>query len=252
MIADTADELQRLVDKLDVEFNRVGLKINIDKTEVMGVTKRKEEMKEKAVRGIQTIKQVRSFKYLGSLMSENGRCDAEIRSRIAMGKARFGQLRGTLTNMNLSREIQRRVLQSYIRPGMIYGCESWTISKENKKSLEATEAWFLRRMLRIPWIARRTNKEVLQISGTKRELLTAIMKIQLGFLGHVLRSYGLESTCVLGMIEGKRARGRHGLTYMHGLKEAADIRIEKVTKLARDRKKWKSIVTTVIFDKVLR
>ena len=83
-----------------------------------------------------------------------------------------------------------------------------------RKSLEATEMWFLRRMLRTPWAAGRPNKEVLQISGTKRELLTVIMKKQLGFLGHVLRRDGLESTCLLGMIEGKRVRGRQRLTYM--------------------------------------
>ena len=76
MIPDTADKLQRLVEKLDVECNRVGLNINIGKTEVMGVTKREEEIKVKVVIGNQTIKQVRSFRYLGSLMSENGKCDA--------------------------------------------------------------------------------------------------------------------------------------------------------------------------------
>ena len=115
---------------------------------------------------------------------------------------------------------------------MIYGCESWIIRKEMRKSPEATEMWFLRRMLRIPWTARRTNKEVLQMSGTKRELLTVIMKRELGFLGHVLRRDGLESTCLLGMIEGKIARGRHRLTYMDGIEEAADIaRIGEVTNL---------------------
>ena len=160
-------------------------------------------------------------------------------------------MRGILTNMNLSRGIRLRVLKGYIWSGMIYGCESWTISKEMRKSLEATEMWFLRRMLRIPWTARRTNKEVLQMSGTKRELLTVIMKRQLGLLGHVLRRDGLRSTRLLGMIEGKSARGRQRLTYMDGIKEAAYIRgIGEVTKLARDRKKWKSIVANVNFDTV--
>ena len=165
----------------------------------------------KAVIANQTIKQVRSFRYLGSLMSENGKCDAEKRSRIAMGKAKFGQMRGILTNMNLSGEIRLRVLKGYIWSGMIYGCESRTISKEMRKSLEATEMWFSRRMLRIPWTARITNKEVLQMPSMKRELLTGIMKRQLGFLGHALGRDGRESTCLLGMIEMKRARRRQRL-----------------------------------------
>ena len=110
---------------------------------------------------------------------------------------------------------------------------------------------FLRRILRIPWTPRRTNKEVLQMSGTQRKLLTVIMKRQLGFLGHVLRRDGLESTCLLGMIERKRARGRQRL--MDRIKEATDIRrIWEVIKLARDRKKWASIVANVNFDTAVR
>ena len=82
--------LQSLVDKLDVECNRMGLKINIGKTEVMGITKSKGQLRVVVDIGGQTVKQVSSFRYLGSLVSEDGKCDAEIRSRIAMGKARFG------------------------------------------------------------------------------------------------------------------------------------------------------------------
>ena len=122
-------------------------------------------------------------------------------------------MRGILTNMNLSGEIRLRVLKGYIWSGMIYGCESWTISKEMRKSLEATEMWFLRRMLRIPWTARITNKEVLQMPGMKRELLTGIMKRQLGFLGHVGTEKGWPRKYLsfLGMIEMKRARRRQRL-----------------------------------------
>ena len=84
--------------------------------------------------------------------------------------------------------------------------------------------WFLRRMLRIPWTARRANKEVLKMTGTKRELLTVIMKRQLELFGRVLRRDGLESICLLGMSDRKRARERQRLTYMDGIREAADIR----------------------------
>ena len=92
----------------------MGLKINIDKTKEMDVTKRKEQMKVKVVVRIHTIKLVRSFRYLGRLMSENGKCDAEIRSIIPMVKAVFGQMRRILTNVNLRREIRLRVLKGYI------------------------------------------------------------------------------------------------------------------------------------------
>ena len=112
-----------------------------------------------------------------------------------------------------------RILKAYVWSVLLFGCESWTISKEMRKRLEAAEMWFLRRMLRIPWTARRTNVEVLQMARTKRELMATIRKRQLGFLGHLLRGAGIEKDCLLGMIEGTRARGRQRRKFMDGIKE---------------------------------
>ena len=145
LIADTNAKLQSLVDKLDVECNRMGLKINIGKTEVMGIPKSKGQLRVVVNIGGQTVKKVSSFRYLGSLVSEDGKCDAEIRSRIAMGKARFGQMRRILTSMSLSSEVRLRLLKSYIWSGMLYGCESWTIIKEMRRRLEAAEVWFIQK-----------------------------------------------------------------------------------------------------------
>ena len=252
LIADTNAKLQSLVDKLDVECNRMGLKINIGKTEVMGITKSKGQLRVVVNIGGQTVKQASSFRYLRSLVSEDGKCDAEIRSRIAMGKARFGQMRRILTSISLNNEVRLRLLKSYIWSGMLYGCESWTISKEMRR-LEAAEVWFLRRMLRIPWVAKRTNQDVIQIAGTKRELITVIRKRHLGFLGHVLRQNGLENSCLLGMINGKRARGRQRHKYMDGIKEAANIQTTvDVLRVIQDRNVWRTIVTNVNIDAALR
>ena len=253
LIADTNARLQSLVDKLDVECNRMGLKINIGKREVMGITKRKGQLTVVVNIGGQRVKQVSSFRYLGSLVSEDGKCDAEIRSRIAMGKARFGQMRRILTSMSLSSEVQLRLLKSYIWSGMLYGCESWTISKELRRRLEAAEVWFLRRMLRIPWTARTTNQDVVQTTGTKRELITVIRKRQLGFLGHVLRRNGIENSCLLGKINGKIARGKQRHKYMDCIKEAANIQTTvEVLRAIQDRNVWRSIVANVNIDTALR
>ena len=93
---------------------------------------------------------------------------------------------------------------------MIYSCQSWTISKEMTKIQEATEMWFLRILFRILWTAKITKHEVLQIPGLKRELLTGIMKRQLGFLGHILRRDGLQRACLLRIIAGKTKAHLHG------------------------------------------
>ena len=100
IIADSEAKFQRLVDRLDVECREIELKINVGKTEVMCVTKRNEQLKVNVSIGGQAVKQLRSFRHLGSLVNEDGRCKAEIKSRIAMWKANFGNMRGIVTYMS--------------------------------------------------------------------------------------------------------------------------------------------------------
>ena len=100
LLADTEERLQELIDRLDEEGRAIGLKINIGKTEVMGVTKRTEQLRVEAHVNGEAVRQVSSFRYLGSLISEDGRCDAEIKSRIAMAKGNLGKMRRILTNLS--------------------------------------------------------------------------------------------------------------------------------------------------------
>ena len=162
-------------------------------------------------------------------------------------------MRRILTSMSLSSEVRLRLLKSYIWSGILYGCESWTISKEMRRRLEAAEVWFLRRMLRILWTAKRTNQNVIQIDGTKRKLITVIRKRQLRFIGHVLRRNGLENSCLLGMISRKRARGRQRNKYMDGIKEAKNIQTTvDVLRPIQDRNVWRSKVANVNIDMSLQ
>ncbi|GFO00325.1 endonuclease-reverse transcriptase [Plakobranchus ocellatus] len=90
----------------------------------------------------------------------------------------------------------------------MYGCKAWTISKQIQNKLEATEMWFLRRMLRIPWTAKKTNERVLNEANKRRSLVRTIRKSQATFLGHVMRRGKLEHLVTTGKFEGKRSRGR--------------------------------------------
>ncbi|GFN76696.1 RNA-directed DNA polymerase from mobile element jockey [Plakobranchus ocellatus] len=101
-----------------------------------------------------------------------------------------------LTNKHISIETRKRALQCYIEPVLMYGCEAWTISKQIQNKLEATEKWFLRRMLRIPWIAKKTNERVLN-EANKR----TIRKRQATFLDHVMRRGKLEHLVTTGKFE---------------------------------------------------
>jgi len=120
----------------------------------------------------------------------------------------FQKMKSILSNTQLSIDTQKRTLQCYIEPILMYGCEAWTINKQIEKKLEAVEMWFLRRMLRIPWTARKTNQEVLKEAVTERSLINRIRKRQATFLGHVMRQEKMEYDITTGMLEGNRSRGR--------------------------------------------
>ncbi|GFO17488.1 hypothetical protein PoB_004399300 [Plakobranchus ocellatus] len=122
-----------------------------------------------------------------------------------------------LTNKHISIETRKRALQCYIEPVLMYGCEAWTISKQIKDKLEATEIWFLRRILRIPWTAKKTNERVLNEANKRKSLVRTIRKRQTTFLGHIMRREKLEYLITTGKLEGKRSRGRQREKITDGL-----------------------------------
>ena len=105
LLADTEERLQELIDRLDEEGRAIGLEINIGRTEVMGAIKRTKQLRVEAHVNGEAARQVSSFRYLGSLIFEDGRCDTEIKSRIAMAKGNFGKMRRILTNLSLGMNI---------------------------------------------------------------------------------------------------------------------------------------------------
>ncbi|GFO47644.1 RNA-directed DNA polymerase from mobile element jockey [Plakobranchus ocellatus] len=138
------------------------------------------------------LKQTEKFKYLGTIISNNGKTNREISARTAQAKINFQKMKTILTNKHISIETRKSALQCYIEPVLMYGCEAWTISKQIQNKLEATEMWFLRRMLRIPWTAKKTNERVLNEANKRRSLVRTIRKRQATFLGHVMRRGKLE------------------------------------------------------------
>lgn len=247
LIADSEVKLQRIIDGLSTACRRRGLKINTKKTEAMGLTKKKEGIRLNMNEQGKTIKQVDNFKYLGSTITDKAECGKEIKIRIAQAKTAFGKMRKILTNLSMNMNLRLRLMKCYVWSTLLYGSETWTMKKDMKKRLEAMEMWILRRMMRIPWTARITNEEVMRRAGVQRELMKEIRKRQLHFLGHALRAEGLERECLLGKIEGTRARGRQRIKFMDAiLMELGDgRRVVDLVRLADDRQRWRSMVSNV-------
>ena len=132
-----------------------------------------------------TLEQVHQFKYLGTIITSDGRCQTEVKGRIA--KTTFQKMKHIMTNKSLSFETRKRVLKCYVEPVLLYGCEARTLNKQLEKSIEATEMWFLIRMRKTQWTEKRTNEDILREAAHTRQLLNNIYKRQAKFIGHVLR-----------------------------------------------------------------
>ena len=140
-----------------------------------------------------------------------------------------------LTARNISIAVHLRVLKCYIWSTLLYGCETWTISGDMIKKLEALETWFYRRMLRISWKEKVTNVDVYRRMNTSTSLLIDIVHRQLTFLGHILRKGELENLVVTGFVDGKRDRGRQRETFLTYLSKTVCKSSLEVINMAKKR-----------------
>ena len=248
LIAESETDLQKLLDITVEESDKLGLSLNVKKTECMVVTKKKIIPACNLVSNNHTIKQVSKFKYLGYMITSDGRCTTEVKKRIAMAKDAFRNLSPILKNRNILMQTKLRVLKSYVWSMLFYGCESWTITKQIEKRLEAAEMWFIRRMMRISWTEMKTNEQVLAEAGVERSVIKCIRDRQMKFIGHICRRRELEYVSIMRKIEGKRGRRRHRMTYIDSLNSWATGKTMSnvgFLMLSDNRDEWKCMAADV-------
>ena len=141
-----------------------------------------------------------------------------------------------------------KVLKCYVWSTLLYGCECWTITKDSENKIEATEMWFLRRLLRVSWKEKKSNEVVLDEAHVGRSMLKTIRKRQMQFLGHLNRHKGLEHLALTGKIEGKRGRGRPRTTYLGNLNKwvtGKDQGNVAFLRASEQRNEWKTMIADV-------
>jgi exonuclease III len=238
LMAEGEEDLRRLLRKIKEESLRFGLKLNMSKTKIM-TTGRCDGFD---IDG-ENVEVVKSFIFLGSRIEDDGGCEADVRRRLMLGRSAMIALNKIMKDKDVSRWTKIRIIKAMVFPVTMYGCESWTLRKRERKKIDAFELWIWRRLLRVPWTAKRTNQSILNEVRPEFSIEALMLKQRLSYFGHVMRAErSLEKKIMLGKIGGSRRRGRQRMRWVDGVKEATGMSLQQLRDATAKRSTWRGLV----------
>ena len=171
----------------------------------------------------ETMETVRLFGG-GSKISADGDCSHEIKRRLLLERKAMTNPNSVLKSRDITLPTKVCQVKAMVFPVVMYGCESWTIKKAERGRIDAFEVWCWRRLLRVPWTARRSNQSILKEISPGYSLEGLMLKLKLQYFGHLMRrADSLEKTMMLGKIEGKRRRGQQRMRWLDGITDSMDM-----------------------------
>ena len=205
--------------KVKEQSEKVGLKLNIQKTKIMASG----PITSWEING-ETVETVADFIFLGSKITADGDCSHEIKRCLLLGRKVMTNLDSILKSRDITLPTKVHLVRAMVSPVVMYGCESWTIKKAERRNIDAFELRCWRRLLRVSWTARRSNQSILKEISPECSLEGLMLKLKLQYFGHLMqRADSLEKTLMLGEIGGSRRRGQQRMRRLDGITDSMDM-----------------------------